>query len=77
MSRGGLPNKQRGPTTLILYAFRVSCLTTILDSRSLECENNYRESPTTVKYPQPFWVPPLLSRVRCKTFRFRSKQKVV
>ena len=28
-------------TTLLLYAFRVPCLTTILDSLSLECENTY------------------------------------
>ena len=29
---------QRGFTALFLHAFRVPCLTTILDSRSLECE---------------------------------------
>ena len=32
-------SSQRGFTALLLYAFRVPCLTTILDSRSLECEN--------------------------------------
>ena len=32
---------QRGFTALLFYEFRVTCLTTILDSRSLECENTY------------------------------------
>ena len=33
---------QRDCTLLFLYVFRVSCLATILDSWSLECENTYR-----------------------------------
>ena len=44
-----LPNKfnvispfaSSGVTALLLYVFRVPCLTTILDSWSLECENTY------------------------------------
>ena len=32
---------QRDFTAVLLYAFRVPCLTTILDSWSLECGNTY------------------------------------
>ena len=43
MSRG-LPNK----LNVASHAFRVPCLTTILDSGSLECENTFINYTTNV-----------------------------
>ena len=40
---------QRGFIALLLYAFRFPCLTTILDSRSLKCENTCKSETDGVK----------------------------
>ena len=57
MSRGGLPNK---PNVASLHyfctRFRVPCLTTILDSRSLEFENTYTEGGTSFLFATSFDV---------------------
>ena len=59
VSCGGLPKQgQRDFTALPLYA--VSCLTTILDSGSMECENTYTPARGVALFCEHF-VPPTAS----------------
>ena len=48
---------QRGFTAVLLHAFRVPCLTTIIDSRSLECQNTYTPARRVALFCEHFVAP--------------------
>ena len=61
---------QRDCTFLLLYVFRVSCLTTILDSWSLECENTYTPARRVALFCEHFVAP--TASAGCRSWMFFS-----
>ena len=75
VSRRSSKQAQRGLTALLVYAFRIPCLTTILDSRSLECENTNTPARRVTLFCEHFVAP--TAPAGCRSWMFLSMKSFV